>query len=169
MVDPQHSAVREGVFAGIMGAAVVAAWFLILDMVIQGRPLFTPNLLGQLVLARGTPVDLATLRPGLIAGYTVLHFVLFALFGIALTHLVHLAARYHIWRFALLLLVVVFEVFFIGFSFMFFAGTKGVFHWWAILIGNTAALVVMGSYLLRTHPALRELMSREELGSGLGT
>ncbi len=164
----QHSLAREGIIAGILGAAVVALWFLILDLVIQGRPLFTPNLLGQLVLDRGSPVDLTALKPGLIAGYTVLHFALFALFGIALTQLVHLAARYHIWRFALLIVVVAFEVFFIGFSFMFFAGTAGVFHWWAILIGNTAALLVMGYYLLKTHPGLREAMSSEELGSGLG-
>ena len=103
----QHSLAREGIIAGILGAAVVALWFLILDLVIQGRPLFTPNLLGQLLLDRGSPVDLTGLKPGLIAGYTVLHFALFALFGIALTQLVHLAARYHIWRFALLIVVVV--------------------------------------------------------------
>jgi hypothetical protein len=30
----------------------------------------------------------------------------------------------------------VFEVFFVGFSFMLVTGTDGVFRWWAVLLGN---------------------------------
>ena len=36
---------REGIIAGLIGAAVVAVWFLIYDAA-RGRPLRTPALLG---------------------------------------------------------------------------------------------------------------------------
>ena len=40
---------REGVVAGLLGAASVAAWFFVLD-VVNGRPFFTPAVLGAKVL-----------------------------------------------------------------------------------------------------------------------
>ena len=43
-----HSPMREGGIAGIIGAASVALWFLIVDS-IAGRPLFTPAILGASV------------------------------------------------------------------------------------------------------------------------
>src|SRR6266566_4914714 len=39
---------REGFIAGLIGAAAVALWFLIVD-VIAGRPFFTPAMLGSAV------------------------------------------------------------------------------------------------------------------------
>src|SRR3954471_16249644 len=43
-----HSPTREGTLAGIIGAASVALWFLIVDS-IAGRPFFTPAILGASV------------------------------------------------------------------------------------------------------------------------
>ena len=45
-----HSIVREGLIAGFLGATAVAVWFFIVDM-IGGRPLFTPNTLGEGLLS----------------------------------------------------------------------------------------------------------------------
>lgn len=42
---------EEGIVAGLIGAATIAIWFLILDT-IQGRPLYTPTVLG-IALFRG--------------------------------------------------------------------------------------------------------------------
>jgi len=164
MVRHHHSLFREGVVSGSLGASAVALWFLFLDIVIQGHPLFTPNLLGQLLFFRGTPVDTESLNGGAIVAYTFLHFGAFVLFGLGLTELIRLAARHHIWRFAMVIVVAVFEVFFVGFSFIFFAGTPVTFHWWTILVGNTLALAVMGSYYYLRFPSVRRGLSREVLG-----
>src|SRR5215471_3139370 len=43
---------QEGLIAGLVGAATVALWFLIID-VIQGRPLYTPTVLGAALFHRG--------------------------------------------------------------------------------------------------------------------
>jgi hypothetical protein len=45
----KHDLLREGILAGAIGAVVVAGWFLVTD-VLQGRPLSTPSVLGQVVL-----------------------------------------------------------------------------------------------------------------------
>ncbi|HEV8144266.1 MAG TPA: hypothetical protein VGQ77_15500, partial [Methylomirabilota bacterium] len=44
----QRSVLREGTIAGLLGAATVAIWFLIFD-VLRGKPFLTPALLGSAV------------------------------------------------------------------------------------------------------------------------
>jgi hypothetical protein len=163
MTRYHHSLFREGIVSGFLGGLAVAAWFLFLDIVIEGRPLYTPNLLGQVVFYPGTPPTL-DLQGGAIIVYTILHFGVFSLFGLGLTELVRLAARYHIWRFALVIVVVVFEVFFVGFSFILLGPTEAGSRWWSILVGNTLALATMGTYFYYRFPSLRRDFSRETLG-----
>ncbi|MGH8069924.1 MAG: hypothetical protein ACRERE_32715, partial [Candidatus Entotheonellia bacterium] len=43
---------KEGFVAGLIGAATIMAWFLILDA-IQGRPLYTPTVLGTALFRGG--------------------------------------------------------------------------------------------------------------------
>ena len=45
MARTQHSVLREGVVAGLIGAAVVAVWFFAYDTA-RGTPFLTPALLG---------------------------------------------------------------------------------------------------------------------------
>lgn len=163
MLKHHHSLFREGVVAGLLGGAAVALWFLFLDIVIEGRPLYTPNLLGQVAFYRGHPPTL-DLQGGAIVAYTFLHFGAFALFGLGLTELVRLATRYHIWRFALVIVIVVFEVFFVGFSFILLGPTEAGSRWWSILVGNTFALITMGTYYYYRFPSLRRDFARETLG-----
>jgi hypothetical protein len=49
MSRQHHDLFREGLITGMVGAAAVAVWFLITDL-IQGRPLSTPSILGQVIL-----------------------------------------------------------------------------------------------------------------------
>ncbi len=51
---PSGSARRhlEGIAAGLIGAAAISRWFFLLDS-LQGRPLYTPILLGTALLPRG--------------------------------------------------------------------------------------------------------------------
>lgn len=163
MPDSDHSLLGEGATLGVIGALIVAAWFLILDL-LEGRPLYTPSVLGQIVLfGRGTPVP--DLVPEAIALYSFVHFAAFIGLGILVTQLVHLAARESVFRFALLILFVVFEIFFYGFTYIFFAGTRGIFPWWSMLAANTLAAVGMGIYVWLRHPALRESPDHQPLGA----
>ena len=48
MAPARESILREGICAGLIGAAVVAVWFLLLDLW-RGQPFLTPGLLGAAV------------------------------------------------------------------------------------------------------------------------
>ena len=142
----------------------MAVWFLALDL-LRGRPLFTPSMLGQIVLlGRGSGAS-EQIQPDAVALYTIFHVVAFVLFGIGVTKLVHLAVNNPVIRFGLVMLFVAFEVFFWGFTYLFFEGTRGLFPRGSILGANTIAAVVMASYLWRRHPALRRALRHEVLGS----
>lgn len=70
--------VVHGAIGGVLAGAVVAAWFLIVDL-LAGQPLATPLTLAAAALSRVSVS--ATVR--LVAGYTALHFGVFALLGMA--------------------------------------------------------------------------------------
>jgi len=66
----------HGAIAGIAAGAVVALWFLVVDLV-RHEPFRTPAILAEALVANAGP---ATFR--LLAMYTLLHFGIFALLGI---------------------------------------------------------------------------------------
>src|SRR3989337_80757 len=81
MTPTQRSVLREGIVAGLLGAAVVAVWFLFFDLA-RGRPLLTPGLLGAAVFQGVTdPIGLE-IAPGNVLGYTLLHGLAFVAFGV---------------------------------------------------------------------------------------
>src|SRR2546427_9347052 len=51
MASERRSVLREGIVAGLIGAAVVAVWFFAYDIA-RGRPFHTPRLLGAFVFHR---------------------------------------------------------------------------------------------------------------------
>ena len=164
MTRHHHDLFREGVLAGVIGAAAVAAWFFVTDM-LQGRPLSTPSVLGQVILFRVTQPVVSPAQIGPTVAYTLLHVGAFVLFGIALTQLVHLAMGSPLARFGLMIMGVVFELFFFFVTLALFEGTSYLFPWWSVLGANTIALAGMGYYLLRRHPTLKRQFSREPLGA----
>ena len=153
MAAPQRSVLREGVVAGIIGAAVVAVWFLLFD-VARGRPFLTPALLGSAVFyGVNTPADVhVTLAP--ILGYTILHGLAFIAFGVIAASVMALSEREPALFVAFVILFACFEMFFFGVVGALGKSMVGVLVWWAILIGNLLATVAMLWYLLRLHRAL---------------
>jgi hypothetical protein len=158
-----HSLVREGSIAGLIGAIIVAAWFLVTDM-LQGRPLSTPSVLGQVFLYQITTPSVSPPEAGPVVAYTCLHIGAFVLFGIMLTQMIHLAMSSPLARFGLLVIAVCFEFFFIFMAYMVFQATSYLFPWWSVLGANTLSLAGMGIYLYRRHPGLRLQYQREPLG-----
>ena len=67
----------DGLFTGMIGALAVVVWFLVLDIA-AGRPLYTPALLGTVLLHGGASAAREiTIQPLEIAAYTALHFLIF--------------------------------------------------------------------------------------------
>jgi hypothetical protein len=169
-----HRILREGFVAGLIGAAAVAVWFLIVDAV-NGQPFFTPAMLGQATFWGET--DPAAVRALFQAGdeqifasvvsYTAVHGLAFVLVGI-----IAAALAYEVELFPSTLFIVV--VFFAIFEFGFYVVVAilaqpllGALAWWNVAIGNAIAAFGMGYYLWRMHPKIKEELLAHPLGEPL--
>lgn len=148
----------EGVVTGLLGAAGVAAWFLVVDT-IAGHPLYTPNALGGLVFgALGAELAPAeVINPAVVAGYTLIHCAAFVVVGVIASLIVHAAERQPA---VLALFMVLFAIIEMGFygatAVLDNTGVLGGMAWWQIAGGNLVATLLMGFYLVRRHPGIRE-------------
>src|SRR5689334_14961902 len=81
MMAGKHPMIREGLTAGAIGAASVAIWFLLLD-VLKGHIFFTPAALGSALFYGASGVSEVRVTPGVLAGYTLIHVAAFMIVGI---------------------------------------------------------------------------------------
>ncbi len=153
---------REGVTTGLVGAAMVAVFYFILD-VIRGHPLMTPTVLGE-VLVLHAPV---TERPDVAAVvlYSLAHGIAFIALGLLFVALTRAAEQSALARYAVVQLAVVFELFFYGLLSVASTAARGMFPFLGVLAANSLALLAMIAWYWRHHPALRSAFSREPLGS----
>jgi hypothetical protein len=148
---------QEGIVAGVLGAATIAVWFLILD-IISNRPLYTPTVLGTALFRGGAGLDSPETLPisfDMVVVVTWIHILVFGVIGGIASHLLALAERQPNLGFGVIILFVVFEFGFIAVAMVFAEGVLHALAWPAILIGNTLAAATMAIYLWRRHPHLR--------------
>lgn len=153
---------REGITAGLIGAGVVALWFLTVDSIV-GRPLFTPAALGSALFLGTSAADTVVTAPGTVIGYTLFHLAAFVLLGLIVSALVTQAERSPPLVFGLIILFVVFETFFVFMAAMLGAWLMQELAWWSVLAGNLLAAIAVGGYMWRVHPGLREQLKDEVL------
>jgi len=147
-----HSIVREGVISGFLGATAVAVWFFVVDL-IAGHALYTPSVLGEgLLSVFGRSPESQAVN---IIAYTIFHYAAFTLVGIIAVILVHAGERTASVLAGSMILFVAIELGFYGLVALLQETTLGNLAWYQILAGNLLAAGVMGTYLWRSHPALR--------------
>lgn len=153
MASEQRSVLREGIVAGLIGAAVVAAWFFAYDLA-RGQPFATPGLLGAFVFyGVRTPVGVVPAL-GPILGYTVLHGLAFIAFGVIAASLMAMSEREPELFIGFIILFACFEAFFFAMVQVFGLSKAGELTWWSVLVGNLLASVAMLWYFFRAHRAL---------------
>ena len=142
---------QEGIVAGLLGAAVVAVWFFILDLA-TGRPFYTPSVLGTLLFRHGQALE--SVRPSveMVLMFTWVHALAFVILGAVAAQLIRLAERNPHFGFGMLLFFVFFEFGFLAAAMILAQPVLHVMTWPAILIGNLLAFAVMAFYLSRHHP-----------------
>jgi len=148
---------QDGVIAGVLGAATIAVWFLILDS-INGRPLFTPSVIGTALFRSGQGLDSPETMPisfDMVLVTTWLHFLVFTVVGGAASRLLGFAEERPNLGFGVILLFVVFEFGFLAVAVAFAQPVLHALTWPAILIGNLLAASAMAVYFWRRHPNLK--------------
>jgi hypothetical protein len=156
--DPAQDAARlyqEGMIAGVIGAATVALWFLILDTA-AGRPFYTPTVLGSALFRRGALASPETLSVSLemVAMFTWVHTLVFAALGGIASRLIGMVERNPSWGFGLLLFAVIFEFGFLAAALVFAAPVLRLIPWPSVLVANLLAAGAMSAYFWRRHPQL---------------
>ncbi len=153
MDKQEHSTVREGLVAGLLGAAAVAVWYFVLDTAF-GRPFHTPNALGKVFFRGDLQPGVRNIVPGIVAGYTVVHLIMFALLGIGLTALAHLVSRNLDLRMGLWIGFVVVTCFLIGITYALVTATGERVPLWSVVGGSVIGVASMAWYTWRQHPRL---------------
>ena len=139
----------DGAIAGIIGAAIIAIWFLFLDAVTR-LPLYTPTVLGEglflgeqsLASNAGGQVSLK-----LTLMYSGVHGLVFMVLGVIAAYLVLLPKRNLHLGISLLLLFAILELGFVGTAFVIAKPVLDELTWPIVLIGNFLAAAGMACYL----------------------
>ena len=158
----KHTILRDGIVAGVLGATAVALWFLGVDS-IYAHPLATPTALGRgLLRLFGPPGNEGALT--FVVAYTAFHYFAFIVAGVLLSVIVHWARRQPTVLAGAMMLFVAFEIGFYGLSAALQESPAfGALGWAQVATGNLVAALVMGAYMWRAHPELKE-----EFGYALG-
>lgn len=146
----------EGIVAGLLGAATVALWFLVIDT-INGHPLYTPTVLGTAVFRGGAGLEHPETLPvsfEMVLLFTWLHALVFAAVGGVAARLLAFAEHTANVGFGIVLLFVIFEFGFVAVTMVFAENVLRSLAWPAVLVGNLLAAAVMGAYFWRRHPNL---------------
>ena len=154
---------REGLIAGVVGAAAVALWFLLIDLVAQ-RPFFTPSALGSALFFGERDPNLIEVSFARVITYSAFHWIAFGLVGVAAAALAFMVDKFPS---TLFLVVVFFAVFEVGFYILVALVAQpllGALAWWNVAIGNGIAAFGMGFYLYRAHPHIAVALHEHPLG-----
>src|SRR3954452_15942231 len=163
MSSREHSVLGEGALTGLIGGAIVAVWYLIVD-VAKGKPLHTPNVLGQVFVGRDTTPGYYVMHQA-VAEYSVLHIIIFLVLGMILVWLAHLASRNPSLRMGVWLGLVIGFLLFLGHLLMLANLTRQRLPWAAAIGGSILAFGAMGFLLWRRHPRLRGSFDEAPLGA----
>ena len=150
----RHHILMEGIVSGLIGAAVVAIWFLVFDTV-SGQPFFTPSALGSALFLGVTDISGAAVHMGAVLGYSLVHLLAFAAMGLIASAVLTQAEKVPPLLLGAVLLFVGFEAAFMGFVALKAEFLLGPMAWSSIAFANVLAAGGMGYYLWRKHPKLR--------------
>jgi hypothetical protein len=161
----RHNSIREGIYAGIIGATAIAVWFAVIDIV-SGMPFRTPGILGAgLVSVLGKPPMMPDTIGFHVFLYTIFHYVAFALVGILIATIVHQSARTPAVLAGFVVSFAMFELGAIFITALFSESRLGGMAWYQIFLANLLATGLMFWFMWKRHPALRSDLDRALKGT----
>ena len=160
----ERHAVREGIVTGLLGAGVVALFFLGVDL-IRGVPGLTPSVLGEVFVLRRPSAVTTSIDMTAAALYTAAHLLAFAGFGLLIAALARKGETSSLVRYAVVPVFLAFVIFFQGVLAVADETTRGLFPMWSVLTANLLAAAAMAWYVWRQHPRMRSAYRDAPLGA----
>lgn len=157
-----HPLLARGLVTGLLGAAAVALWFLVLDIA-AGRPFRTPAALGSALLLGASGTGEIQVGLGLVATYTVVHVAAFWVAGVLFVALAEQVERVPGLVLFVALALIVIEALVVTVMALGAEWVLGTLGWWSVAVGNLIAVLAMGWEVWRTHPTLRQKLGRESI------
>ena len=157
---------RRGLKVGALGAVAVAAWFFLLDL-ITGRPFFTPAALGSAVLLGVDGVNQVRVTAGIVAAYSMLHLAAFAAIGVLCVWTAERVTTVPGRWLVVAMSLVVLEGLFIGTAGTLLSWVMDELAWWAVLVGNLAAVGAMWRAIWTMYPELHRRLLREPVATAV--
>jgi hypothetical protein len=155
------SIIAEGLVAGIV-AHVTIAFVLVVSDLFAGRwLLYTPTLVGSVLLVDGAQGCQVTPGATILLAYTSVHLVALSLFGFLASWLMHGSQRQPIlWYGALC--VFTFVAWHLSAAVLGLLGrVPGCLSLWPPTLAGFAGALAMAAYLWRSHPGLRQALRGE--------
>lgn len=151
-----------GVIAGFIGYLSTVILFALFNVVTGKSAFYTAAILGNALFYGATGASVVA--PGPVLSYNAVHLIAFMLFGLMASWLASMAERFPVaqYVFFFILIFVGFHVYF-GLT-VFAMPLLGSSTWWEIGIPSAVAAILMGWYLLRTHPVLRSELKELQWG-----
>ncbi|MEN8144265.1 MAG: hypothetical protein ABFS14_04880 [Gemmatimonadota bacterium] len=138
----------ESLATGLVGAAVVASWFFLIDIVTR-VPFHTPAALGSaIILGAKTPAE-TQFGPGVIGAYTFLHIAAFWAAGFFFVWLARQAERAEGFWVRSVAVLVLLEILFFGSAAVMSDWLVANLGWLTILVANGLAVLSMGLWIWR--------------------
>jgi hypothetical protein len=154
-----------GLASGLIGYGTVVVVVSLLNVLAGRSPFYTAAMFGSaLFYGMRDPASLV-IEPGPVLAYNMVHVLAFLAIGLIASWLVALAERYPAAQY-LVLVVLIFAAFHIFAAMTLFSGPLlGERAWLIVGVAGVAAAVLMGWYLLKTHPLLEAELKETPMGA----
>lgn len=141
----------DAFYGAAIGGATIALFFLVVDS-FQGRPMFTPSLLGQALFEGADPASVTEMRLDMVAYFTIVHLVSFLVLGLVISYLCRVTgvAKTNLPVVTGVVFVILTVAFFAG-DFLLMPGVAAVVGIPYVLAANFLTAVAMGVFLRRAH------------------
>jgi hypothetical protein len=153
---------REGLVAGVLGATMMAVWFLLVDWA-EGVPFRTPSILGSLVMTGDADIPGGHPDMTAVVVYTVIHFGVFAATGVGAAALARRGSRRPWLLLGLGLFLVPHAAFLLGATTIFAETLSGSLRWWTTVLGVFWGGAVMRAYLWSRYPGIERALTDTEV------
>ena len=156
--------VSEGLLLGLTTSALVAAWMLLVDVLVA-EPFFTAGALGSALVLSARDMSEVVINGATILGYTLYHVIVFTTITMIVSYGSSRVRDLPSVLIAGILLFAVFEAFTVGLIALVAAYLLGSTAWWGLLGGNLLASAWIVWHVARKHPEVSVLLRRVELSS----